>query len=292
MVAQTCAWLSVNLAPFWRRSPNGRDFRVMPDVPTITWFQRRGELTLVLTCRGAEGEPALEICPQELNLSWGSYSLSARFLNPVAEATASWRQSGTKLELSVRKAASGPHWRALFEGGKRASVKPDWDRWVEEEDDDDDPEPAVPAGAAASAPVDAEAAALAEALEALDLGSIDEESRLEQWRGLTMPQRMLTMALFWNSMSDPSRLASVHKLVELLRGGGIDQQLAGIDASIKGGAGVLRSLDTSVYKGERHAKGWVSAFAAKPDEQQVALLAQLFKVLPTDEQRLVIGSLM
>ena len=264
----------------------------MPDtVPTITWFQRRGELTLVLTCRGAEGEPTLEICPQELNLGWGSYSLSARFLNPVAEATASWRQSGTKLELSVRKAASGPHWRALFEGGKRASVKPDWDRWVEE-DDDDDLDPAVPAGAAASAPVDAETAALAETLEALDLGSIDEESRLEQWRGLTMPQRMLTMALFWNSMSDPSRLASVHKLVELLRGGGIDQQLAGIDASIKGGAGVLRGLDTSVYSGERHAKGWVSAFAAKPDEQQVALLAQLFKVLPTDEQRLVIGSLM
>ena len=75
--------------------------------------------------------------------------------------------------------------------------------------------------------MDTETAALAEALEALDLGSIDEESRLEQWRGLTMPQRMLTMALFWNCMSDPSRLASVHKLVELLRGGGIDQQLAG-----------------------------------------------------------------
>ena len=80
--------------------------------------------------------------------------------------------------------------------------------------------------------------------------------------------------------------------VELRRGGGIDQQLAGIDASIKGGAGVLRGLDTSVYSGERHAQGWVSAFAAKPDKQQVALLAELFKVLPTDEQRLVIGSLM
>mmetsp|Transcript_17359 Transcript_17359/g.35311 ORF Transcript_17359/g.35311 Transcript_17359/m.35311 type:complete len:94 (+) Transcript_17359:3-284(+) len=93
-------------------------------------------------------------------------------------------------------------------------------------------------------------------------------------------------------MSDPSRLASVHKLIELLRGGGLDQQLTGIDAAIKGGAGVLRALDTSVYRGERHAQGWVSAFAAKPSEQQVELLAELFKVLPGDEQRMVIGSLM
>ena len=263
----------------------------MPDTPTIAWFQRRGELTLVLTCRGAEGEPTLRICPQELDLSWGSYSFSARFLNPVAEETASWRQSGTKLELSVRKAASGPHWRALFEGGKRATVKPDWDRWVEEEDDVE-PEPPLPAGAAASAPVGAETAALTEALEALDLGSIDEEGREEKWRGLTLPQRMLTMALFWNSMNDTARLASVRKLVEMLRGGDVDQQLAGIDASIKGGAGVLRGLDTSVYSGERHAQGWVGAFAAKPDEQQVSLMAELFKLLPADEQRLVIGSLM
>ena len=42
----------------------------MPDTPTIAWFQRRGELTLALTCRGAEGEPTLRICPQELDLSW------------------------------------------------------------------------------------------------------------------------------------------------------------------------------------------------------------------------------
>ena len=268
----------------------------MSTSPTIAWFQRRGELTLVLTCRGAEGEPSLEICPQELNLSWGSYSLSARFLNPVEEATASWRKSGTKLELSVRKVASGPHWRALFEGGKRAYVKPDWDRWIEDDDDEDDL-PTVPASAATSAPADVEKAALDLGsidlgCQPLDLGSIDEEPRLDRWRGLTMPQRMLTMAMFWNCMSHPCRLASVQKLIELLRGDGIDQQLAGIDASIKGGAAVLRVLDTSVYSGERYAQGWVSAFAAKPEEQQVALMAELFKVLQADEQRLVIGSLM
>ena len=259
----------------------------MPDVPTVAWFQRRGELTLVIGCAGAQGEPALKIGAEELSLSWGSYNLSARFLKPVVEATASWRKSGMKLELGVRKAATGPHWRALFEGGKRAYVKPDWDRWIEEEDD-----PEAPASAAASAPVDAKTAALAETPEALDLGSIDDEARLERWRGLTMPQHMLTMALFWNCMSDPCRLAAVQRLIELLRAGGIDQQLDGIDASIKGGAGVLRGLDTSVYSSERHAEGWVSAFVAKPDEQQVELMAELFKMMPADEQRLVIGSLM
>ena len=86
----------------------------MSCVPAITWFQRRGELTLVLTCRGAEGEPTLHICPQELNLGWGSYSLSARFLNRVDEATASWKQSGTKPSLfdqktpTVRRYAQAP----------------------------------------------------------------------------------------------------------------------------------------------------------------------------------------
>ena len=259
--------------------------------PGVSWFQRRGQLTLTISCAAAEGEPALDVSAEELTLTWGVYALRACFLKPVAEGSASWRKVGSaggKLELVVRKAVCGPHWPAVFTGGKRANVKPDWDRWIEEEEEPEEAPPkAVPAIAAG-----ADAQALADSLEArfvVDLGSLDDEGRLERWRSLTTPERMLTMALMWNAMSGDSRLASVRRLIELLRAAG--GPLAALDRIIKGGAGVLRALDTSIYGGERHAAAWVRAFGDKHAEQQIELMAELFMHLPADEQRLVVGSL-
>lgn len=281
----------------------------MPKVPSVSWFQRRGQLTLVFSCNGAQGAPTSVVAAEELKLTWDTYELSARFLKPVAEKTASWRKVGhaDKLELVVRKAASGPHWPAVFEGGKRSNVKPDWDRWVEEDDDPEGPGPldakwqqwmeglggddtAFPAasdGAQEKAP-DAPSQTAAP-LEGLDLGSLDDDGRLQQWRSLTMPQRMLTMALMWNAMPADNRLASVRRLIELLRA--VGGALGDLEGIIKGGLGVLRKLDTSVYDKERHATAWVSAFGAKATEQQVELMAELFLHLPEDEQRMVVGSL-
>ena len=91
------------------------------------------------------------------------------------------------------------------------------------------------------------------------------------------------------AQSGDNRLASVRRLIELLRGAG--GALAALEAIIKGGRGALRSLDTSVYAKERHAAAWVAEFKEAPAERQVELMAVLFMHLPQDEQRMVVGSL-
>ena len=267
--------------------------------PTVAWFQRRGQLTLVLTCSSAPADPppTVEVAADELRFSWGpEFEMHVPFLKPVDPSSAEWHTKGVgKVQISLRKAESGPHWRTPFQG-KRGNVKPDWDRWVEEEDDDE-PDEIPPISIDTQMPVvhdDDDDDGASKAMEVLDLGEIDDADRLARWAALTMPQRMLTMALMWNALSQDCRIASVRRLVELLRSAG--GELAALDAIIKGGAGTLRSLDTSVYDAHR-AQGaagrarWVAAFGTKQSEQQVELLAELFMYLPADEQRMVVGSL-
>lgn len=261
--------------------------------PTVAWFQRRGQLTLVLTCSNAPADPppTVEVAAEELRFSWGpEFEIHAPFLKPVDPSSVEWHTKGVgKVQISMRKAESGPHWRTPFQGGKRGNVKPDWDRWVEEEDDEEDEMPPIPIDTQLPVVYDGDDGGASVAMEVLDIGSIDGADRLTKWAALTMPQRMLTMALMWNSQSQECRLASVQRLVDLLRSAG--GELAALDAIIKGGQGTLRSLDTSVYSKEQRSVAWVDAFGAKPAEQQVELLAELFMHLPADEQRMVVGSL-
>lgn len=262
--------------------------------PAVAWHQRRGQLTLVLTCSNAPTDPppTIEAVAEELRFSWGpEFEMHAPFLKPVDPSSLAWHTKGVgKVQISLRKAEGGPHWRTPFQGGKRGNVKPDWDRWVEEEEDEE-PDEMPPISTDVQLPVvhDEDDGGASEAMEVLDLGEIDAADRLAKWAALSMPQRMLTMALMWNAQSQECRLASVRQLVELLRSAG--GELAALDAIIKGGAGTLRSLDTSVYDKEQHSVAWVDAFGTKPAEQQVELLSELFMHLPSDEQRMVVGSL-
>ena len=103
-----------------------------------------------------------------------------------------------------------------------------------------------------------------------------------------MPQRMVTMALCWNAQEQSARQASAFKLVELLRGGG--EQLAQLEAAMKGGQlGKLR-LDTSVYDSEMRPQRWVTQFEAMSMKEQMSVLAIMFEALNFEEQSLVVST--
>ena len=115
-----------------------------------------------------------------------------------------------------------------------------------------------------------------------------EPAWVEDWCGLTMPQRMVTMAECWNSQEVPVRQACALKLIELLRSG--DAQLAQLEAAIKGGhLGQLR-LDTSVYASEMRPQRWITAFRTMSAAQQMGVLAVMFRALSYDEQKLVVAT--
>jgi hypothetical protein len=108
------------------------------------------------------------------------------------------------------------------------------------------------------------------------------------WRGLTYPQRMVTMALCWNAQLPEARQESALRLFELLRGGG--EHLAQLAAAMKGGQlGKLR-LDTSVYDAEMRPQRWVTQFEAMNRKEQMAVLEIMFKTLSFEEQTLVVST--
>ena len=108
------------------------------------------------------------------------------------------------------------------------------------------------------------------------------------WRGLTYPQRMVTMALCWNAQLPEARQECALRLFELLRGGG--EHLAQLSAAMKGGQlGKLR-LDTSVYDAEMRPQRWVTQFEAMHVKEQMTVLEIMFKALSFEEQTLVVNT--
>jgi len=116
----------------------------------------------------------------------------------------------------------------------------------------------------------------------------DEPKWVADWRGLTMPQRMVTMALCWNAQDQGARQESALRLVEILRGGG--EQLAQLEGAIKGGHLGKLKLDTSVYDAECRPQHWVTQFAQMAVGEQMAVLAIMFQALEHEEQKLVVST--
>ena len=120
------------------------------------------------------------------------------------------------------------------------------------------------------------------------ISAVIEPKWVADWRGLTYPQRMVTMALCWNAQLPEARQECALRLFELLRGGG--EHLAQLAAAMKGGQlGKLR-LDTSVYDAEMRPQRWVTQFEAMNRKEQMAVLEIMFKTLSFEEQTLVVST--
>ena len=120
------------------------------------------------------------------------------------------------------------------------------------------------------------------------ISAVIEPKWVADWRGLTYPQRMVTMALCWNAQLPEARQECALRLFELLRGGG--EHLAQLSAAMKGGQlGKLR-LDTSVYDAEMRPQRWVTQFEAMHVKEQMTVLEIMFKALSFEEQTLVVNT--
>ena len=273
---------------------------LMP-VSQITWWQRRRTLNLTITYSGdapkqTVEENRLQLIDPKTGDAW-SHPLNGE----VKPATARWSSpKPDRLELRVRKAASG-YWKLPF-AQRLGCVKPDWDLWVDDEDDgsDDDPDDPNPRAESADAPGASPASSAAEvpgwhhewqpAGGVLDVPSTAEgDAWQEVWRGMSLPQRMLTMAMMWNHQDEEARRASAQRLLSLL--GAAGGPLAEMQKSIKGGNALLRNLDVSVYNAEKAPMLWLTEFTALGQERKVELMAHLFTLLPADEQKMVVAQL-
>ena len=51
----------------------------MSKVPKITWSQRKGSLSLFITCPGESGDPQLKLASdEECFIKWGEYNFQVR----------------------------------------------------------------------------------------------------------------------------------------------------------------------------------------------------------------------
>ena len=165
----------------------------MPDSrpPRITWWQRRGQLFIAFSCPNSgakpDGEPAFDADNTSVSFAWGNVSFSGEFLKPVDQGSASWERTGPNKQavlLTVRKAASGPHWRAPFAGAKLPFVAPDWDQWIEEDEEPPEEEEATSKEAPKAADVDIPDLAMAQ----LTLDGDGPQAWESDWKAMTLPQ--------------------------------------------------------------------------------------------------------
>eukprot|EP00966_Prymnesium_polylepis_P080135 1857146-Prymnesium_polylepis.1 len=185
--------------------------------PRITWWQRKASLSLAFSCPNSgsapSGEPTLDVDATSVSFAWDAFAFSGTLLKPVDKASAKWERTGSNkqtVQLTVRKAERGPHWRSPFTGPKLPYVAPDWDRWVEEDEEPpEEPEPApAPQEAATAAGDEPDIADMA----ALQLEGDGRDAWEAGWKALSMPQRMVTMAECWNALAEDTRAMSAKRV--------------------------------------------------------------------------------
>ena len=271
----------------------------MPDgqPPRISWWQRRSQLFLVISCPNSgakpDGEPSYDVVDESsVSFAWGSISFTGEFLKPVNKESAKWERTGPTKQsvlLTVRKATSGPHWRSPFTGGKLPFVTPDWDRWIEEDEEPpEEEEQAAPKEASITEPT----LIVDDSVPDLEMAQLSLEGDGQQaweadWKAMSLPQRMVTMAECWNTLTESTRALSAQQLIRL-----VEQSVPAAAAQIKGGQSALRSLDTSIYQAEARPKTWIADFGQLEPSAQVTTLSKMFDLLDAQERQMVVAQMM
>ena len=101
---------------------------------------------------------------------------------------------------------------------------------------------------------------------------------------------MVTMALFWNEMYQPTRMEAAVRLAKVLREG--DASLNQLEGSVKGGDVARLKLDTSVYKDVARPARWLESFARMEGDEQVRVMELLFIALDYDAKKIVVATFM
>jgi hypothetical protein len=113
---------------------------------------------------------------------------------------------------------------------------------------------------------------------------------LNAWPSFRLEQRMVTMALFWNEMYQPTRMEAAVRLAKVLREG--DASLNQLEGSVKGGDVARLKLDTSVYKDVARPARWLESFARMEGDEQVRVMELLFIALDYDAKKIVVATFM
>ena len=282
-----------------------------------TWYQTKSTLYVSLQFDNVVSDkpPSFTVTAETLEIKFegdGGIAFEAAFSKPILveddSGSAFIYKGGGKVDVVAKKAgASRGHWPRPFQI-KYPWVKPNWDRWIDE-DDDNEPDidvsdaPAAASsnddGAGAVPPDSADAMAAAERVRNMgfatesELTLDDEKAWLTtDWPTFKMEERMLTMATFWNAMSAETRVTAAKRLLVVLKMG--DAALAALESKMKGGDWGTYKLDTSNYvnNGVKLPRGWVEAFEEKAVAQQVEVMELCFGKMPIEEQKVVASTFM
>lgn len=121
-----------------------------------------------------------------------------------------------------------------------------------------------------------------------DAPELDETDTWQKFyvENMTAPQRMQTLIYLWNSAPQEERVVFLRHLIDLLKDPKVSNR-------IKGGQEILKDLDDTFYSGVTYPLKWVEQFKSGKLEvdQKKKIFERLFKVLPAQEQGVVLGTL-
>jgi len=103
---------------------------------------------------------------------------------------------------------------------------------------------------------------------------------------MTVPQRMQTLIKLWNSAPQEERVEFLRHLIDIIKNPAVSNR-------IKGGQEILKDLDENYYQGVTYPEAWATQFKDSLSvEDKKVVFEKLFKALGSQEQGLVLGTLM